>query len=195
MGAAQPARHIDATVDGAGAAQDRDESLPSFPDALAPVREEELESPLEQLAAVVASDVVKPSIMLEVPLRPTVAIQFDTNIDNDLLGAWRKRAVAEDPRDGTDPLKLACIVIANKATGLFVNGRQVMKEGHPLTFASQDVWAMVKPPASNGPQAIKRLYGNDAHVISTGEEVLRAAGYGDSIRQVDTDPTVARSVR
>lgn len=196
MGSAdQPTRTIDGTAGVEGAAQERFEGLPtSRPDPmLAPPSAAELDgsTPLALLEQALAGEVSLPPIRLPVPEREGVSIEFDTNIDNDLLTAWRKRAIREDPREGTDPLKLACIVLSNKATGFYMNGRPVTRDGQPLTFASQEVWQMVRPPALNAVQAVKRLFGVDAHVIIAGEEVLRAAGYGDSIQQEEADPTDA----
>ena len=193
MGADQPTRRIDG-VSGHAASATIEEDQPRGLPELAPPREEELSSPLDLLAQTLAGEVHRPPITLPVPERAGVTITFDTNIDNDTLTAWRKRANYEDARDGTDPLKLACIVLSNKAIGFSMNGRPVLKEGQPLTFASQDVWQMVKPPALTALQAVRRLYGVDAHVITVGGEVLRAAGYGDVIAQEDADPTVARSM-
>lgn len=193
-GADQPTRRIDGVTGSDVAGNGHHESYEGLPDAdvFTPPRVDELTSPLDLLAQMLSGEVSRPPIRLPVPERAGVSIDFDANIDNDQLTAWRKRALYEDPRDGTDPLKLACIVLANKAIGFAINGKPVLKEGQPLTFASQEVWAMVKPPAVSAIQAVRRLFGVDGHVITAGGEVLRAAGYGDAIMQEDADPTAAR---
>jgi len=110
-----------------------------------------------------------------------------------VLTAWKKRSIHEDPRDGINALKLASIVLASQSTAFYINGQRVNSGGHPLTFASQEVWQMVTPPASSSPDAVIKLYGVHAHVINSGEEVLRAAGYGGLIERVESDPTVLPS--
>lgn len=148
---------------------------------------------LDLLRATVSKQVHKPPITLKVPEREGVSVQYDTNIDDDVLTAWKKRSIYEDPRDGINALKLASIVLSSQSTAFFINGQQVTSGGHPLTFAAQEVWGMVTPPAVSSPDAVIKLYGVHAHVIQTGEEVLRAAGYGGLIEREDTDPTVLPS--
>jgi hypothetical protein len=150
-------------------------------------------SPLEQLKAAISGEVRLPSITLKVPERPGVTVEYDVNVDDPVLTAWKKRSIYEDPRDGINALKLATIVLASQSIAFYINGRQVTSGGQPLTFASQEVWAMVRPAAVSSPDAVARLFGVDAHVIATGEEVLRAAGYGGLIEKVDRDPTVLPS--
>jgi hypothetical protein len=186
---AQPTRRFDGT----GHDPDVDaERAPGAGDEFAPPRPEELagSSPLDLLKQVISGEVEHEPLTLPVPKRRGVAITYNTELDNDLLTAWRKRSMYDDSRDGVDPLKFACIVLTNKAVGFTIHGRPVTADGHPLTFASSEVWEMVKPPAMSGIDAVRRLYGVDAHVIIAGEEVLRAAGYGDQIHQVEADPTV-----
>lgn len=150
---------------------------------------------LDLLRATVSKEVRLPTLTLKVPERPGVSIEFDPNIEDPMLTAWRKRSIHEDPRDGVNALKLASIVLASQATAFTINGRRVMSDGHPLTFASQEVWSMVSPPAGSSTEAVIRLYGVHAHVIQSGEEVLRAAGYGGLIEREDADPTVLPSRR
>lgn len=150
-------------------------------------------SALDMLQQAVSGQVHLKPITLKVPERHGVSVQYDVNIDDDVLTAWKKRSIHEDPRDGINALKLASIVLASQSIAFFINGHQVTEGGQPLTFASQTVWRMVNPAATSSPDAVIRLYGVHAHVINTGEEVLRAAGYGGLIERVESDPTVLPS--
>jgi hypothetical protein len=163
------------------------------PDALAAVRPEELAgaSGYDLLSKALSEQVRLPLLSLQVPERPAVTVVFDPNFDDDELTAWRNRAMNEDPRLGVNAVKLASIVIANRAVEFKVHGRSVRLDGQPLTFASEQVWQMVKPPATGPLDAVKRLYAIDPHIISTGEEIVRAAGYGTLVKREEADPTVA----
>jgi hypothetical protein len=173
---------------------------PEAPTGAAPATDADLRPPtpaeldgttaLDLLRGAVSKAVRLEPAILRVPSRPGVSIEYDPNIEDSLLTAWRKRSIYEDPRDGINALKLASIVLASQCIGFLINGTRVNSGGHPLTFASQEVWQMVTPAAASSPEAVIRLYGVDAHVIQTGEEVLRAAGYGGLIEREDRDPTV-----
>lgn len=164
-------------------------------DALRPIQPHELvaRTPLAELEAAIDGEVHLPDVRFPVPARKGVVIIYDTNIDNEILTAWQNRSIREDTRKGIDPLKLSCLVLVNKAKGFEINGRMVTAQGEALTFGHSEVWQMLKPPALSSIDACQRLFGVDAHVISTAEEVLRAAGYADTIRQAEEDPTVAPS--
>ena len=150
-------------------------------------------SPLEALRAALLEEVRRPEVTYEVPSRPGVAVTFDTNITVEEMDAWRGRAkkAGKAGRAGMlDPIKLACIVVANKATGILMNGKRVNDdEGDALLFYSVELQRMVGSPEGDSPAAIRRLYGVDGHLIAVADSIVEDAGYGEDVDSAAPDPT------
>jgi hypothetical protein len=129
-------------------------------------------------------------IVLEVSGRPGWAVRFSTVIDHTRLQAWRRSCFAK--RGGAadvtafDDLKLASQVIGNQARALVRNGDDVEHNGEPLLFGHAEFRDLVG--ATDATDAVRRFYGRDSHVISTGTKVLEAAGYADAAEEAP-DPT------
>lgn len=149
-------------------------------------------SPIEQLRAALAAPAKSEPITLKVPSRPGVTIRYSTVLTQEQRKAWQQRATKKSRRQGredeVDEMLFTCLVLANQMEAIQFDGIDAHdpKTDEPLTFAQPALWEMVG--AENPQECIRKLYANDAHVLTTGGEVLLASGFDDDL---DTDPTTA----
>lgn len=149
---------------------------------------------LDALRAELATDVTEAELVIEVPTRRDTAVRFSTEVAWEELTAWRKRASSKGLRsaanpEGVDLLRLAAIVVANRALAIVHKGTDVVgSDGEVLTFAHPELHAMTG--ADRAVDAVRAFYGRDGHVQTAAGMVLDAAGYGDELTEVDdADPT------
>jgi hypothetical protein len=117
-----------------------------------------------------------------VPNRPTVEVAFRTYIEYDTLRMWSKKAT-QGKR--FNPLQMAYIVLSNLTAGVRVNGEEVLVDGEPVTLVHQEFLSTMK--VSDFKTGVRKLYGSDGHIISTMQEVMEKAGYGDDELDVEGD--------
>lgn len=131
----------------------------------------------DALRADLTTDIAIDPIPLIVPLRPTIEILYKPEIEWDLFESWMKRA-AKNPKKTVNPVNLALSVLSFTCVGIRRGGKNVVDdEGDNATFASEDIQKMLK--ANSVQQAIRAMYGQEGHIISTSARVLEEAGYGD----------------
>lgn len=83
----------------------------------------------------------------------------------------------------------AQLILSNTNTAVFVDGVAAHDdEDTPLTFRHRQLWEMVG--AVDPADCIRKLYGNDPHVLIASGEVLLASGFDDDL-QSESDPTQA----
>lgn len=152
-------------------------------DVTAPVRSTALEALRAELTAETDDDL----ILLSVPSRKGYAVRFSAKVPYEQYARWTKRAEDRSMPGGVNLLRLAGIVLANTCRGIVRNGEDVVLDGEPVTFTSKALQEMLGSSDAVGTVAV--FYGNDGHVISSGTEVINAAGYGESIEQDTPDPT------
>jgi hypothetical protein len=158
-----------------------DSALP--PQAAAEVEPVEPMSDLDLLKEDM-DDVQIEDVKLPVPGRPKYAVSFNTDISEPELDKWRKLSKNKKSEGGVDGIRLGCLVLANKCTGIYREGRQMLdSDGDPLRFAHQEFLDLVGTPSAA--EAVKKFYKLDASITSTGDGVLRAAGWGDQLDPLD----------
>jgi len=144
------------------------------------------ETILDRLKANLSKKVERPLQRIEVPERPSVSVQFDPNITQQQLKAWRKQAGEGTSKDGIDAAKFSLIVVSQTCRGIFLDDEQVYsEEGAPLTFASPEIKAWLD--ADTPTRAVVALFGVEPHVQAACVAILDAAGFGDSVDTVE-DP-------
>ena len=142
---------------------------------------------LEQLRAELKKKVKRPEVFLEVPERPNMAIRFSPNITQHQLKAWRRNS-GEDTKAGLDSVKFSCYVLANTCTGILINNEIVADaSGNPLRFGDEQIVEMVE--AITVSDCIKAIFVVEPHIEAAALAVMEAAGYNDSVEQVDPTKT------
>lgn len=141
---------------------------------------------LDELRAEAQQEARKEPVTYMVATRPGWSVRYDTNIDDQVLGQWRKRAADKTQPEGVNQLKLCLTVLANHAEVFVRNGVDALdEEGQPISFRSQYLIDLLG--VGRAVDAVKKWYGADGEILSTAYSVLDAAGYG---RDADEgDPT------
>ena len=142
---------------------------------------------LEKLRGELAKKVRRPDIFLEVPERTEMAVSYSPNVTQQQVRAWRRNA-GEDTKKGMDATVFACLVLANTCTGIMLGGELVTDDaGDPLGFGSDEIMQMVN--ADRVQDAIRAIYVVEPHIEATALAVMEAAGFNDSVEQVDPTKT------
>lgn len=142
---------------------------------------------LDQLRSELKKKVRRPDVYLEVPERPNMAIRFSPNITQHQISAWRRNS-GENSKAGLDSVKFACYVLANTCTGLLLDNEMVLDEdGVEVTFSSEQVIEMLD--VNTVSEAIRAVFVVEPHVEAAALAVMEAAGYNDSVEQVDPTKT------
>lgn len=152
-------------------------------DVTAPPRSSLLDALRDDLARETDDDFV----LLTVPARPAYTVRYSAKVSYEQFGSWAKRSEDKSKPNGMNLLRFGAIVLANCCRGILRDGEEILTDGQPLTFTSKALHELLG--VDDNVQAVKAFYGNDAHVITSGTEVISEAGYGDQISQVDADPT------
>lgn len=139
-------------------------------------------SMLDMLRKTLAKKVERPEILLEVPQRPELVVIYSPNISNHQMKSWR-RSSGSERKEGLDSIRFACHVLANTCVGMMLNGAEITENGDPVTFSHEVIMKMVG--ASRVFDAVLGVYAVDPHVEAAALAVLDAAGYNDSVEQVD----------
>jgi hypothetical protein len=143
-----------------------------------------LPSILDDLRSELADEAEEHHVTLEVPGRPGWAVRYSSDVDYSMLKMWAKQATSKV--DGTDELQFSALVLASQCRAIVRHGVDLVEGNDVLVFASPHFMSLVNVVSST--EAVKRLYGRDAHVISSANAVLAEAGYGEDVGR--QDPTV-----
>lgn len=147
----------------------------------------EIATPLDALRDEVTAELAE-TTTLEIPGRPGYGVRFSLNIDHPMLGLWRKKAKDSQQPEGIDELKWACIILAAQAEAIVRNGDELVLDGEPVTFSSRPLLELLG--AREAHQAVRKLYGRDAHIVNTAYVLLELAGYGTRPGELDgSNPT------
>lgn len=138
---------------------------------------------LEKLKGELSKKVRRPEIHLEVPERPNMVVRYSPNITQNQVRAWRRNS-GEDTKNGMDATKFACYVIANTCSGIMLEGELVTdKNNDPVVFGSEEIMTMTG--AERVQDAIRSFYVVEPHIEATALAIMEAAGFNDSVEQVD----------
>lgn len=143
-------------------------------------------SVLDLLRADLQREVEDDLVTLPVPGRPAYMVRYSAKVPYDRFSAWLKRSEDKSVIGGINLLRFGGIVLANCCRGILRDGEEITAADGPLTFTSKALWEILG--VSDAVGAVNAFYGNDAHVIASGTEVIATAGYGDQIN-ADSDPT------
>ena len=141
---------------------------------------------LARLKSSLSKKVERESILLEVPERPEMVVRYSPNISQHQVKQWRKNSGA-DRKEGMDSVRFSCHVLANTCIGLLIDGQEVTENGVPMTFSYEAVMNMLG--VSRVFDCVREMYGLDPHVEAAAIAVLDAAGFNDSVEQVDPTKT------
>lgn len=145
-------------------------------------------SPLKDLEQALTAPIKRKPIELVVPSRPTIRIRYSTLIEGNNVQYWNRRSTnTRGGQEDRDPLKFSCLVLANQSEAFLYSGQEAFdSKGNPINFRNPELQDMVR--ADRAIDAVRRVYGVDAHVLRTADEVLGAAGYNDQMER-EEDPT------
>ena len=157
-------------------------------------------SMLDRLQGALAEDTRTENYHHRIPKRKILRIILDPNIDGDKFQQWQRRAIIKGIRsDGAggniDAMRLATTVIGNQMVGLEIQNAQggwdeaFDDQGEPFTFRSSALREMLSPggKAVSASELVKKLFGNDGHLLDCSRILVEKAGYGDE-DQGDDDP-------
>lgn len=165
---------------------DYDFTTPTGKQSAKPAKQQEA-SVLDKLRGELAKKVRRPDIYLEVPERKGMAVAYSPNITQQQVRAWRRQA-GEDTKKGMDATVFACLVLSNTCNGILIENEAVTDDaGEPLGFGSDEIMQMVG--AERVQDCIRSVYVVEPHIEATALAVMEAAGFNDSVEQVD--PTKA----
>jgi hypothetical protein len=162
---------------------------------LAPVapaeRTTSLDTLLSDLDKALTADVTFEPLTLAVVKRPGVSIRYRTDLDDEKLEAFRKRAQDRKAVDGVNGLRFCTLIVANQCEAIQMHGQDVVDEaGQNMTFGHK--WIRDKYSAQRAADAVRKLIGSDPHVMLHANAIMEAAGFGDQAVEVDEEgPTTA----
>lgn len=156
-----------------------------------------VKTPFDYLKDAFDKEVRTEPITLEIPNRPGVWIEFDTNITSEQFEMWRKQATVGNRRRGQDAdmdnTKFAALVIFNKASIFKIDGQEVYLDANgerPLNFFEQtEIRNLTRTNSTTNTELVRAVYQNDAHVLAAGGQIIEAAGYGDELSEFKDSPT------
>lgn len=162
----------------------------------------QVKTPYDYLKEAFEKEIANDPVTLEVPNRPGIYIEFDTNITSEQMDLWRKQASLGNRRQrrqgGGEPeidsVKFASLVVLNKATHFVINGDYVYldppQNRQPLNFFEQAALKqIVGTNATTDTELVRDVYRNDAHVLSAGGQIIEEAGYGEELDEMQESPT------
>lgn len=141
---------------------------------------------LSRLKDSLSKKVEREPVLLEVPERPEMAIRYSPNVTQHQIKTWRRQSGA-DRKEGLDGIRFACHVLANTCVGIVLGGNEVTENGAPVTFSHDSVMKMLG--VGRVFDCVREVYGIDPHVEAAAIAVLDAAGFNDSVEQVDPTKT------
>ena len=157
----------------------------------------QVKTPYDYLKEAFAKEVESEPITLEVKNRPGIYIEFNTNITSEEFDMWRKQATVGNRRRNqdaeVDSTKFSALVIFHKAIVFKVDGEDVYldeAQTKPLNFYEQsEIRNLINRNITTNTELVRAVYGNDAHVLSTGQQIIEAAGYGEEMAEFSESPT------
>lgn len=165
-----------------------DMPVPSIPKLPVSVDDDFLETEEDEPTVLAAlkedlkKEVTRDSIILQVPLRPNIAVTYSPNVTAEQLKKWTKIASRGKTND-FDGTVLASIVLGATCVGISINGKEATEDGEPMRFGSETFMAMVE--ASKVSDAVRALYGADSDIQAASMRVLEAAGFNQEPNEID----------
>lgn len=151
---------------------------------------------LADLAAQLTAAVTHEDVVLEVQMRPGVAVRYSTELDDAKLTQWRKMSTKQRGSgpaavDDFNSLRFCSLVLANQCKGLLFNREEARdEEGTPLTFGHK--WTRDLYQKQRSTDVVREVYGSDAHIMVDANFVMDKAGFSDQAVEVDGEgPTSA----
>ena len=142
---------------------------------------------LDALRAELTRKVKRQDVFLEVPERPNMLIRVTPNLTQHQIRSWRRNS-GEETKAGLDTVKFSCYVLANTCTGISINNEMVVNDsGEELVFGDEAIINMLG--VNTVSEAIKAIFVVEPHVESAALAVMEAAGFNDSVEQVDPTKT------
>lgn len=161
---------------------------------LAPPQASEVSSPLEslvsQLEDALTADVSFEPITLRIDKRPALSVRYSTELDDDKISAFRKRAEDKKAPQGFNTLRFCSLIVANQCQALLVNDQEALDEvGQNLTFGHARIRKLYGGLSQRASDVARKAIGSDPHVMVHANAILDAAGFGDQAVEVEGDDT------
>lgn len=123
-------------------------------------------------------------IVLEVPKRPGMSIRYSTDIDDDKMNGWTKRAEDKRKPNGQDGLRYVCLIVATQCQAILMHGQEVHDEGGgTYTFGHKSL--RERYHTERAADVVRKVYGSDPHIYLTANAILEASGWGDRVVEVE----------
>jgi hypothetical protein len=123
-------------------------------------------------------DTRRPNITLAVPDRPGWSVEYDVDLNADLLKAWTNEATGPNLRGDleTDMFELALLTIAGQCKALHRGGEPLVIDGETITFTSTFMAETYGSMSTT--ETVRLFYGNDNVVAAVYERLQREAQAG-----------------
>lgn len=112
-------------------------------------------SPLESLKAAMSTPLPKEHVALSPLRRPDIEVRIRTNVTLDEVNIWRKGAEDDTFPGGFNPVRLACIFLANGSVDVLMGGKST-----GVTLADPSIKAMF-PEAFDEVEAVRLFFGKE----------------------------------
>jgi hypothetical protein len=141
------------------------------------VRPDDVAPPPTELEAILGELVteLEAEATLPVPERPGWAVVYNIDVDHRLLGRWQRASRDTDLPNNIDELKYTLTFLAALCRRIIRQGKVVELAGEAVTFRSREFQKLLGARDAN--EAVRKVYGRDAHVLTAGAALLREAGY------------------
>lgn len=151
----------------------------------------QLENLLGDLESALTAQVDHEPLTLRVEKRPGVSVRYRTEITDEQMAAWRKRAADKKAPGGINTLRFCSIVVANQCEAILMHGKEVYDDdGGVLHFGHQRIKALYGlQKADRASDVVRKLFGADPHVMLHANEVMDRAGFGDQVVEVEGEDT------
>jgi hypothetical protein len=143
---------------------------------------------LEQLRRELGTAVELPVITLPVETRPGYAVRYRTDVSQQQLDEWRKRAKDKRRMDNIAGERFASLIVSGTCSAIVRAGKEVTDDDEPMTFRSPALLDLLG--ARSAAEAAAKFYGADAYLDQAARAILREAGWGDEAVGAAEDPTL-----
>jgi hypothetical protein len=142
-----------------------------------PIRPDDVAPPPTELEAILGELVteLEAEAAFPVPERPGWAVVYNIDVDHRLLGRWQRASRDTDLPNNIDELKYTLTFLAALCRRIIRQGKVVELAGEAVTFRSREFQKALGARDAN--EAVRKVYGRDAHVLTAGAALLREAGY------------------
>jgi hypothetical protein len=131
---------------------------------------------LDGLLDALDREIGKQSVTLGVQARPGWEVRYSVDIPYEQRAQWQQAAADPAMPLGFNEVQVAAVALAACCQAIVCDGEDVTDTAGPVTFASPDLQRRLG--VARPVDAVRKLYRFDGHVLASGNELMREAGYG-----------------